>query len=562
MNYSFIDLLTLLGALGLFIFGMKVMSEGIQKVAGARIRQILKAMTSSRVKGIATGFLITGLLQSSSATTVMIVSFVNAGLLSLLESIGVIMGANIGTTVTAWLISIVGFKVNIATAALPIIAVGLPMLFIGNSRIKAWGETLIGFALLFIGLQELKNSVPDLQSNPQILEFLSGYADLGIFSVLLCVIIGTAITIIVQSSSAAMALTLVMANNGWIPFELAAAMVLGENIGTTITANLAAIVGNVHAKRAARAHLIFNIFGVIWILFLFSFFIKGIDWYMIRTLGTSPMDPDNPESIPVALSIFHSSFNIINTLVLVGFARVIERVVTRMVPSDGDEEFHLEFIGSSIIRTPDMSIVEARKEIAKFGKITVKMASQMTSLLGKRKDEKIAKKIDKIHTYEQITDRLEVEVASFLTKVSQGNISEEVSSRILGLLSINNDLERIGDLFYQMALAVNRKTESNVWFTDEQQKNLLEMMALVGEAVAIMNQNLKSDDAATNYDAALQKEKEIDAKRNDLRRKHLKDIEKGRYDIQSSMIYSDLFTIMERSGDHIYNVTRAISGEI
>ena len=562
MDYTFLDFLRLMGALGLFIYGMKVMSEGIQKVAGARMRQILEAMTSSRVKGIFTGFLITGLLQSSSATTVMVVSFVNAGLLSLIESIGVIMGANIGTTVTAWLISIIGFKVKISAAALPIIAIGLPMLFMKSSRMKSWGETLIGFAILFIGLQELKSSVPDLQSNPEILSFLSTYTDLGVLSVLIFVVIGTLLTLVVQSSSAAMALTLVMANNGWIPFELAAAMVLGENIGTTVTANLAAIVGNVYAKRAARAHFVFNVFGVIWMLVVFSAFIGGIDWYMNTSYNQSPLDPSQPEAIPIALSIFHTTFNIINTAALVGFAPFIARTVTRLVPADGDEEFHLEFIGSQIIRTPDLSIVEARKEIAKFGTIVAKMNNQMRLLLGKRKDEKIAKKIDKIHTYEQITDRLEVEIASYLTKVAEGNISEELSEKIRTLLSISNDLERIGDLYYQMALAINRKNESQAWFTDKQQQSLLEMTALIDQALEVMNRNLDAANDSVSPEEAHRVEKEIDSKRNELRRKHLRDIEKRDYDIRSSVIYAELFTTMERVGDHIHNVTKALSGDI
>jgi len=263
MSYSFFDFLTLIGALGFFIYGMKVMREGIQKVAGSNMRKVLGMMTSNRFKGIFTGFLITSIVQSSSATTVMVVSFVNAGLLTLIQSIGVIMGANIGTTVTAWLISIVGFKVSISSFALPIIGFALPMLFSRKSKIKSWGEVLIGFAILFIGLNELKGAVPDLESDPAILEFLSSFTDMGVLSVLLFVGIGTIVTITVQSSSAAMALTLVMANNGWIPFEMAAAMVLGENIGTTITANLAAMVANVHAKRAARAHLIFNLSGIL-----------------------------------------------------------------------------------------------------------------------------------------------------------------------------------------------------------------------------------------------------------------------------------------------------------
>ena len=273
MEFGFLQLLSLLGSLAFFIYGMKVMSEAIQKVAGSKMRQIMSSMTSNRAKGVLTGFLVTSLVQSSSATTVLVVSFVNAGLLSLVEAIGMVMGANIGTTMTAWLLSSVGFKVSVSKFAIPLIAFAFPMIFMSKDKIKSWGEVLIGFALLLMGLQFLKESVPDLQSNHEILSFVSSYTDLGILSTLLFVFIGTVITVIVQSSSAAMALTLVMANQGWIPFEIAVALVLGENIGTTITANIAALVGNVHAKRAAFAHFIFNIFGVVWVIILLKPFV-------------------------------------------------------------------------------------------------------------------------------------------------------------------------------------------------------------------------------------------------------------------------------------------------
>jgi len=317
---TFFDFLIIIGALGFFIYGMKVMSDGIQKVAGSKMRNILSSMTSNRFLGITTGFLITALLQSSSATTVMTVSFVNAGLLSLVESIGVIMGANIGTTITAWLISILGFKIKISTIALPIIAVGFPLMFSKKSNIKAWAEVLIGFALLFMGLDELKHAVPDLKQNPGFLSFLADYADKGYFSTIIFIGVGTILTLVVQSSSAAMALTLVMCFEGYIPFELAAAMVLGENIGTTITANLAALVANVHAKRAARAHFIFNVFGVIWMIIAFPFVIELIDQYMTIYMGMSPLNPeDKSATVPLGLSIFHTTFNIFNVLLLVGF---------------------------------------------------------------------------------------------------------------------------------------------------------------------------------------------------------------------------------------------------
>ena len=527
------------------------------------MRKILGAMTSNRFFGVLTGFLITALIQSSSATTVMVVSFVNAGLLTLLQSIGVIMGANIGTTVTAWLISIVGFKVKIATFSLPIIAFGFPLLFVSNSKMKAWGEVLIGFGLLFMGLDELKATVPDLKSNPEILQFLTSFTDYGVLSTLFFILIGTGVTIIVQSSSAAMALTLVMANNGWIPFEMAAAMVLGENIGTTITANLAALVGNVHAKRSARAHFIFNVFGVVWMVLAFPWFLQGIDYYMNQSLGVSPLDPNQPQSIPVALSIFHTSFNIINLLLLVWFTRVIGKMVVKMVPSRGDdEEFRLDYIGVNIMPTPEISILEARREIAKFGKLTGKMSTMIQQLIVKKKIKKRAKLMDKVRRYEENTDRMEVEIANFLIKAAEGNLSKISSANIRGLLSINNDLERIADIFYQMSKSIERKNESDLWFTEQQTSNLLDMLHVVDRALEIMNMNLDSDYAKVKLGQATRIEEEIDAFRDKLRKAHLISIEQGDYHIQSSLIYNELFYSCEKVGDHVINVTEAIVGKI
>jgi phosphate:Na+ symporter len=354
-----------------------------------------------------------------------------------------------------------------------------------------------------------------------------------------------------------MALTLVMANSGWIPFELAAAMVLGENIGTTITANLAAIVGNVHAKRAARAHFIFNVFGVIWMLFLFTPFLAGIDTYMEWNTGNSPFDSAHPETIPIALSIFHTIFNITNTLILVWFAPFIANVVTRMVIATGKDEFHLEFIGAQLIRTPDISILEARKEITKFAKITSRMSSLVQVFLKGKKGQK-NKPFDRISRYEEITDRLEVEISRFLSKVAEGNLSVSLSNRIRGFLSINNDLERIGDYYYQISLAIQRKNEGSLWFSNEQTKNINELFALVDQSISIMISNLNGDDDKLDIEAARIKERQINAKRNELRREHLRDLEKGQHDIISSVIYSDIFSILERIGDHVLNVSEAL----
>jgi len=561
MTYTFFDAVSLLGALGFFIYGMKVMSEGIQKVAGSKMRQILGAMTSNRFKGVFTGFLLTALVQSSSATTVMVVSFVNAGLLNLTESIGVIMGANIGTTVTAWIISLIGFKVKISAFALPIIAVGAPLLFSSKSKPRAWGEVLIGFALLFMGLSFLKGAVPDLKSNPEILSFLQHYADLGYLSIILFVAIGTIVTLVVQSSSAAMAVTLVMANQGWIPFELATAMVLGENIGTTITANLAAMIANVHAKRAARAHFIFNMSGVVWMLILFLPFINGIDTYMESTIGASPRT--DPTAIPIGLSIFHTIFNIINTSIMVLFVPQIAKLVTKMVPSKGDdEEFHLEFIGVNIMPTPEISILEARKEIAKFAKITTKMSEFTRVLISKKQHKSRKKMMNKMKQYEEITDRMEVEIATFLAKVAEGNISEESSFKIRALLSNINDMERIGDIFYQISLTIERQLESEQWFSKEQIDNLLKIYGLLDEALHIMRTNLNNDYSKVTMDEALNKEREINAMRSELRRDYLKKVEKGEYHVKDALHYIELIAGCEKVGDHVINVSEGITGQI
>ena len=375
--------LTLVGALGLFLFGMKLMSEALQRVAGGKMRQILAAMTNSRIKGVLTGILVTTTIQSSSATTVMVVSFVNAGLISLVASVGIIMGANIGTTVTAWIIATLGFKVSLSFLSLPLIGISFPLFFSKNSVRKSWGEFIIGFAILFIGLQFLKESVPGINGDSDALNFLSSFTDLGMVSTLIFVLVGTILTIIIQSSSATMALTLVMTYNGLIPFDLAAAMVLGENIGTTVTANLAALVANVSAKRTARAHLMFNIFGVTWVLLIFPYFLRLIDLFMEHKHGISILDTNISKEefneikdlYPIGLALFHTTFNILNTIFLFGFAPFIAKVATRMVPDRGedDEEFRLKFIDSSLFSTSEIGIVQAKKEIAIFGKRIEKM---------------------------------------------------------------------------------------------------------------------------------------------------------------------------------------------
>ncbi|MCP4458978.1 MAG: Na/Pi cotransporter family protein [Cytophagales bacterium] len=560
MEYGLFDILSLIGALGFFIYGMKVMSEGIQKVAGSKMRSVLSSMTSNRVKGVFTGFAITSLIQSSSATTVLVVSFVNAGLLSLVESIGVVMGANIGTTVTAWLISIVGFKVKIATYALPIIAIGFPMMFFNREKLKFWGEVLVGFALLFMGLGLLKGAVPDLKSNPDILAFVSNYSDMGFWSVIIFVGIGSLLTVIVQSSSAAMALTLVMAHNGWIPFELAAAMVLGENVGTTITANLAALIANVHAKRAALAHLIFNLVGVTWIVILLMPVLNMIDSYMLSTGLSSPFV--TAASIPIGLSLFHSTFNILNTLLLVGFVNFIARTVTRIIKSTGEDEFKLEYISTGMMNTAELSIEEARKETVRFGELTQKMSSRFRELLTTDTPKRQKKMMDKIKHYEEMTDRMEEEITSYLMSVAaRGTLSADGTKRTTGLLSIINDLERVGDIFYQMSKDMDRMIKSEMRFKDSQSNHLNEMMDLIDEALEIMLINLEAKPNRARLELAVSKEQEINQLRNQLRKGQMKDMETGTYEPKRDGWYRDLFHLCEKLGDHIINVSEAITGE-
>ncbi|HCT53256.1 MAG TPA: Na/Pi cotransporter [Balneola sp.] len=561
MEFGLLGFLNLMGSLGFFIYGMKVMSEGIQKVAGTKMRQILRSMTSNRFKGVLTGFALTALVQSSSATTVLVVSFVNAGLLALVESIGVIMGANIGTTITAWLISIIGFKVKISSYALPIIAIGFPLLFMSKSKTKSWAEVLIGFALLFIGLSYLKESVPDLKANPEILEFLSQYTDLGFLSTLLFVGIGTVLTVTVQSSSAAMALTLVMANNGWIPFDLAAAMVLGENIGTTITANLAALVANIHAKRAAAAHFIFNVFGVIWIIIMMPFFLDFIDAYMTSNYDASPFN--DPESIPIALSIFHTAFNIINTLLLLGFVGFIAKTVIRMIPSKGedDEEFHLEYIGTGMMQTAELSLEEATKETAKFGEITARMSEFLRELVETDKPKRQKKLLKKIKKYEEITDRIDDELASYLMKVSEGSLSDESTRKVSHLLNISNNLETIGDIFYQMSRDLEKFFEGDIIFNSEQKGGVLSILDEIDKAFEIMNTNLNEDYDKVAIEPAYEQENKINKQKKTLQKKHTKRIETKMYNINSDSVYKDLFFACEKIGDHIINVSEAVTGQ-
>lgn len=555
--WGIFKLLVLIGALGMFIFGMKIMSEGLQKAAGSRLRSMLASITSNRVTGVLTGFGITSIVQSSSVTTVMTVSFVNAGLLTLRQSAGVMMGANIGTTITAWLILVFGFKVSLGSYALIFIAIGAPLLFFSKGKAKTWASVIIGFALLFMGLGELKGAVPSLGADSSIVQFFIDFKDAW-YGPIMFVALGALVTVVIQSSSAAMALTMTLVAGGVIPFEVASAMILGENIGTTITAELASLIGNVHAKRSARIHSLFNIIGVTWAILLFPFILSGIAAF----IKGDPYTDGNVANL--GLAIFHSAFNLLNVLLLLPFVPWLVRMAEKMVKSKGyaDEEFHLDYIGSGMMGTPDLSIYEAKKEVAKFGALTSRM-SDFTQKLLTEQNKKIKTKLhDKVEKYEEITDRVEIEVATYLAKVSEGEMSEETAERVRSMNSIVNDLERIGDIFYQMSKAIERKDEQKIWFIPEQRDSLQEMLELVDNAFAIMVENLNSDWGGVSIDPANEAEHTINKKRDEMRAEHLENLGKSDFNMESGMIFSNLFSSCEKVGDHIINVSEAITGKI
>lgn len=557
MDYSIIDLLKLLGSLGVFLFGMKLMSESLQKVAGTKMRAILASMTSNRLKGVLTGVLITSLVQSSSATTVMVVSFVNAGLLSLMESISVVMGANIGTTVTAWLISILGFKISMAKVALPLVGVVLPLLFSKNRSKKSWGELIMGFALLFIGLDFLKTSVPDISGNTEMLEWLANFSELGYGSYFLFMAIGTLLTIIIQSSSATMALTLVMCNNGWISYDIAAAMVLGENIGTTITANLAALVANTSAKRTARAHLMFNLFGVIWMLLIFPFFIKWVAGISMQLGGADPYL--SPEGVPITLALFHTLFNVINTFLLIFFTSFIAKTVTKLTPEKGDEDetFTLRHIKIGLLSTSEASLYLAHEEIALYGKRVKKMFGRVVKLFSELKGKKFEKHYAKIEKNEEACDRIEIEIANYLTKVGENRLSARNSRVMTSMFKLIDNLESIGDSNFNIGKTISLAYDRKIKFPDHIQKNVEVMFGLVNESLEIMENNMEHE-GEIDLEKSLKKEDEINNFRDLLKKEHMKNLEKGLYDYNTGIIYNDIFCECEKLADYVINISQSL----
>ena len=534
MDYSFFDFLRLIGSLALFLYGMKIMSEGLQKFAGDSLRRILTAMTTNRVTGMLTGVLITALIQSSSATTVMVVSFVNAGLLTLTQSIGVIMGANIGTTVTAWLISALGFKVDIAAFALPLLA----------------------FALLFMGLQSLKANAPDLGANPEMLAFVQNYTDMGFFSIILFLFIGAILTMIVQASAATMAITLIMCANGWIDYHLGVALVLGENIGTTITANLAALTGNTQARRAALAHLVFNVFGVMWVLVLFYPFTNAVSWFVTHVMKVS----DPAVAVSFKLAAFHTAFNISNTFIMIWFVSLIEKTVCTLIkPKVEDEEYRLRYITGGMLSTAELSILQAHKEISLFAERTARMFNMVKELFYEKNEETFLKTYSRVEKYENISDRMEIEIANYLTEVSEGRLSSESKEEIRIMLRAVSEIESIADSCNNLARSIKRRNEFKSEFTEEQNKHLDHMFELVSGALSRMNvilhkPELVHDDINPSYNI----ENEINNYRNQLKSRNIEDINNKLYQYQDGVYYMDMVSESEKLGDYVLNVVQAV----
>ncbi len=553
-----LEVLTLVGSLGVFLYGMKLMSESLQKVAGDKMRDLLAAMTSNRFKRILTGLAVTAVIQSSSATTVMVVSFVNAGLLTLVQAVGVIMGANIGTTATAWIIALFGFKMDIALITLPMIGVVVPLLFSKRPKRRSRGELILGFSLIFLGLAYLKANMPDLQEYPQILEALRGFTSYGFFSVLIFLGVGTLMTFIVQSSSATVALTLIMCSNGWIDFPMAAAMILGENIGTTITAILAASVGNVAAKRAALFHMLFNVFGVCWVLILFRPFLAGVSW-LVGVAGFD-LQADPVGATPFALSLFHTCFNVSNTLVQVWFTPQMVKLVTRLLPvrEKGDEDERLRSIGIGLLQTGELSLLQAKKEVLVYARRTYRMFNFVRSMMDAQNEKELHRIYARVEKYEEISDRVEVEISTYLGNIHSSELSEEGSATMRGLLKEIDDIENVADYCHNIARLFMNKHRDGVWFNEYIVSRIQQMFTYVDDAFAAMLRNLGGADERVDLAEAYACEDAINRYRNDMKSAHVDNMEQGRYSCQAGLFYLDILSQCERVGDSLINISEDI----
>ena len=567
-----LQILTLLGALGMFLYGMNLMSSGLQKTAGGRMRAIIGSLTSNRFKGVLTGLGITTVIQSSSATTVMVVGFVNAGLLALEQAIGVIMGANIGTTITAWLISLLGFKADISIFAVPLMAVGFLLSLSKIEKRRNISEFIIGFSLLVLGLSLMKNSVPDLQQTPEVLSFIKTWSGFGFGSVLIFLVFGTVLTLVLQSSSATMALTLIMLNLGWLPFEMAAAMVLGENIGTTITANIAAAVANTNAKRAALAHTLFNLFGVVWALALFKPFTSLVG-LIIEAMGyPNPMEivhdttksfgGDASISALYGLSMLHTLFNTFNTCILIWFVPQIAKIVTWAIKPKSEEEedvVHLKYIDAGPMGTAELAIEQAKNETIHFANILRNELGYIKSAIHATTEADFEFYRGKLVKYEEISDRIEYEIATFLNSLPQDSISEKTRAQSKALFKIIGEMESLGDSGEAVSRILSRRNEHGKRFTDKSVEKIDQMLKLLDNAYAVMIANLeKGFDGTPDVRLAVEAEVELNELRNRLREDEIRNIDEGKESYTSSVYYIDLISEIERMGDYIINISQAL----
>lgn len=567
------QILTLLGALGMFLYGMNLMSSGLQKASGSRLRNLLTAMTSNPFKGVATGLGITTVIQSSSATTVMTVGFVNAGLLTLTQAIGVIMGANIGTTVTAWLVSLLGFKADISLLAVPLMAVGFILSLSKKDKRRHISELIIGFSLLFLGLSLMKESVPDLRETPEVLAFIQNWTSYGFGSVLIFMVFGTILTLVLQSSSATMALTLIMVNMGWIPFEMGAAMVLGENIGTTITANIAAAVANANARRAALAHTIFNVVGVCWALAIFTPFVKFIGlvitWFglpnpaEIAHDATLTMTEAESTATLYGISMLHTMFNLINTLLLVWFTKQIAAITTRLIKDkkgkENDDSVKLKYIDAGPLSTAELTMGAARNEVVHFAEISRNGLDYLRRIINTKNAKEFDEMQQKLVKYEEISDRIEYEIATFLNSIPEDSISDNTRTEAKRMYKIIGELESLGDSGEAISRILTRRNMRDKSFTEEQVSLLNKMLDKLTHAYDIMINNLsKNEPNPIGLRMATDCEIELNDLRNNIREAEMLKIEQNGSSYEASVYFLDTLSEIERMGDFVINVSQAL----
>ena len=553
---------SVIGSLTLFLFGMKLMSEALQKVTGSGMRHTISALSGNPVKGVLTGLGITSVVQFSSATVVVVVSLVNAGMLSLYESLGLIMGANIGTTVKSLIISFVGFGVNIDRLFLPLIALALPFMFIRKRNYNAFGEIIIGIALLFFSLSFLRNAVPDLHHNLDLMLWMKEYTHFGFVSILIFVLCGIILTMIVQSSSAFIAFVFVLCQSGWLRFDLAAAMVIGANIGTTYTALLASLIANASAKRAALFHLLFNLFGAFWVLILFRPFLSIIDSIVYSLQGTSSFV--QLSAIPLGLSLVHSGFNLLTTFILIWFVPSITKLLERIIPIKKEEKLQhtFTFIDAPIHSTSELSTLQAHKEIVLFATNVQYMISSLPLLLKEKDQFQYNHLYDTIKKTEDLADKFEVEITNFITRLSENELSDRTSLSVRIMQKIADDLESIADECMGLARSIDVKNQQKVWFNQDMRDDLNQMFRLLSNAFILLHDNLRNDYLQANTEKPLIIEKQINEMRDHLRLKNIENISNGAYMHLNGSFFNDFVFRSEKIGDLICNINDTLSGYI